>query len=171
MEIWKDVKGFEDHYRISNRGNLIRKAVTVEVIRKGRIHHANMPERIVNFNYCSWGYPIFSLHRNAKRKCIRAHRLVATHFVEGEAEGLEVCHNDGNKTNFKADNLRWDTALNNSKDKYTQDSVQGKLTLDQVRWVRANRDILNRQEMAEKLKVSSSAIYKILAGITWSNLC
>jgi len=45
------------------------------------------------------------------------HRLVATHFCEGQRDGLIVAHRDGVKSNCRWDNLKWTTQKDNMEDK------------------------------------------------------
>lgn len=44
------------------------------------------------------------------------HRLVAEAFLGPPARGMEVCHNDGDPSNNRAANLRWDTRSANVLD-------------------------------------------------------
>lgn len=44
------------------------------------------------------------------------HRLVLTAFVGPCPEGMEGCHEDGDPSNNRATNLRWDTHKNNQLD-------------------------------------------------------
>lgn len=45
------------------------------------------------------------------------HRLVLLAFVGPAPEGMEGCHNDGDATNNRLDNLRWDTRSANNYDR------------------------------------------------------
>ena len=46
------------------------------------------------------------------------HILIAEAFLGPRPEGLEVCHNDGNRNNNRPDNLRYDTRSSNNLDAY-----------------------------------------------------
>lgn len=46
----------------------------------------------------------------------RVHLLVLETFVGPRPHGMFGCHNDGDKDNNRLENLRWDTASNNSYD-------------------------------------------------------
>ena len=49
-------------------------------------------------------------------KWLKVHHLVLKAFVGPRPEGLIGCHNDGNNTNNRPENLRWDTYRNNTLD-------------------------------------------------------
>jgi hypothetical protein len=61
------------------------------------------------------GYAKVALCRDSCRKEYLVHRLVALTYI-GNAEGLDVCHFDGNKLNNNIKNLRIDTRKGNMAD-------------------------------------------------------
>ena len=65
------------------------------------------------------GYIIVRLKRASGRKCDYRplHQLILEAFVGPRPCGYEACHNDGNKTNNAALNLRWDTRSENMLDR------------------------------------------------------
>lgn len=96
MEIWKDIKGFENNYQISNFGNVKNKQTN----------------KLLKGDTNSTGYKrIILCHPIKKRFFI--HRLVALHFCEGYDETKVVNHKDGNKQNNCATNLEWVTRSQN----------------------------------------------------------
>ena len=108
-EIWKDVKGYEQFYQISNLGNIKSKGRTVRsrnrfLIRKGRILHP-----VPNSN----GYLRIQLNANGVSKRMFIHRLVAEHFVPNPFGLDTVNHKDFNPKNNSADNLEWTTRNGN----------------------------------------------------------
>jgi hypothetical protein len=62
------------------------------------------------------GYQRIGIYRDGQRVWRRLHRLVAMVFVPGFAPDLIACHIDGDKTNNRADNLKWGTYSENSLD-------------------------------------------------------
>lgn len=98
-EIWKDVKGYEGHYKISNLGK-------VETLKKDR--------KLLKFIKRS-GYNYASLSMNGKRKNEAVHRLVAKHFIENPLNKEMVNHKDGNKQNNNVLNLEWVTVKENNQ--------------------------------------------------------
>lgn len=106
-----------------------------------------------------------------------AHALVLAAFVGPRPVGLDACHNDGNRLNNHADNLRWDSRTNNHADKRQHGTQQrgeevncAKLTADQVRSIRANVETLSIAELAKEFGVSNGTIDAIRRGRTWRHV-
>ena len=105
-EIWKDVKGFEGRYQVSNMGRVrsLDRWTNHEhpYLLKGRMLNPSMNKRK--------GYLRISLSDGSRNyKHYEVHRLVALHFVPGYKDGLVVNHNNEVKTDNRADNLEWCT--------------------------------------------------------------
>lgn len=100
-EIWKQVTGYEARYQISSLGR-IKSLLT---------HRLLQPSTNKN------GYKMIPLHLNGKSHTHYLHHLVATAFIGERPVGLHICHNDGNKSNNVASNLRYDTRSANEIDK------------------------------------------------------
>lgn len=58
------------------------------------------------FNVCGYGKP----HQRY------VHRTILEAFVGPCPEGMECCHADGDPSNNKLENLRWDTRISNIRD-------------------------------------------------------
>ena len=107
-EIWKDIKGFEGRYQVSNMGR-VRSLDRIELHKRGRTHHAKGMILKDSLNK-GRGYYRVSLsdgHRNYTH--YEVHRLVAIHFVPGYKEGLVVNHINKIKTDNRAQNLEFCT--------------------------------------------------------------
>lgn len=110
-EEWKDIKGFEGYYQVSNLGR-VRSLDRVVTYTNGKVHcHKG---RLLKFSDNSFGYQQVHIHKDGKPYTLVVHRIVALHFVDGYAEGLEVNHKDEDKHNNRADNLEWCDHLYNS---------------------------------------------------------
>lgn len=96
-EIWKDIKGFEGLYQVSNLGRV--KSLKKDIIMKPSKHRE--------------GY-LYYILRKQGRKTFKAHRLVAITFIPNPESKPEVNHKDGNKKNNSADNLEWLTRSENA---------------------------------------------------------
>lgn len=102
MEVWKDIKGYEGLYRISNTGKVLSLQymggyTTREL--KPRIHKR--------------GYLWVSLRNNGVEGHYLIHRLVADAFIENPNNYACVNHKDENPANNNVENLEWCTHLYN----------------------------------------------------------
>lgn len=112
MEIWKNIKGYESKYQISNLGrvrSLDRTVVRTDgkTIRKKGIILNN---RVTRDGYLSVVLYDDSFKTNSKY----VHRLVAQAFLS-DTNKPEVNHKDGDKTNNNINNLEWCTRKENIK--------------------------------------------------------
>ena len=106
-EIWKDIKGYEGLYQVSNIGRV--KSLERVVFRKnGR--KFSVKERILKPRPNYKGYLQIQLYDSSgKRKFFLVHRLVCEAFHENPENKPCVNHIDENKANNSASNLEWCT--------------------------------------------------------------
>lgn len=101
-EIWKDIKGFEGLYQISNGGR-------IKSLRKST-KHFNQPFHYLSPTVSNTGYYQVTLYKTPKsKKKFLVHRLVATHFLPNPENYPCVNHKDENKLNNNIENLEWCT--------------------------------------------------------------
>lgn len=105
MEIWKEVKGFEKKYKISNTGKLM-------ICNFKNTGNA----KIASSKPGADGYHRVYIWCGTYNKAHLLHRLVATHFLELPKieDKKQVNHKDGNKSNNHVDNLEWVNAYENA---------------------------------------------------------
>ncbi len=101
MEIFKDIKGYEGIYQVSNLGNI----KSYNKYKEGKIL---IPYRINS------GYEMVSL-RGCINKSYLIHRLVAKTFLLNPKNKREVNHINGIKTDNRLENLEWSTPSENMK--------------------------------------------------------
>ena len=125
-EIWKDIKGFEGRYQVSNLGR-VRSLDFVQIGRNqfGYSYEVIRKGRVLKPKISVWGYNRVSLSINRKISYRSIHRLVAMAFIPNPDNLPEVNHKDENKLNnvvcFNPDgsidtehtNLEWCTGLYN----------------------------------------------------------
>lgn len=105
-EVWKDIKGFEGIYQVSNLGRV--KSLPRYTVQKHWVE-----ERILNSHHNNSGYCDISLYQDTKRVHKKVHRLVAEAFLPNPYNLPEVDHIDTNKDNNCVWNLRWCTHSEN----------------------------------------------------------
>src|SRR5690606_7787607 len=97
-EIWKDIKGYEGLYQVSNKGR-------VRGIDRILCNGAKWKGRVLKFKKVSSGYLGVTLCKNNDIDQQLVHRLVADCFIPKEDKNLIVNHKDGVKYNNAAENL------------------------------------------------------------------
>ena len=97
-EIWRDIKGFEGKYMVSNLGRV-----------KSLNYNNTGKEKILEGYDCGEGYLYVNLFKEGKRKQYRINRLVAMAFIPNPNNLPEVNHKDKIRTNNNIENLEWCT--------------------------------------------------------------
>lgn len=110
MEIWKDVKGFEGYYEVSDLGRVRRLdrydyGCGYARFYKGRI--------LKNLVYKKTGYFHVQLCKCGTIINKSVHRLVAEAFIPNPDNLPQVNHKDEDKSNNCVDNLEWCDAVYN----------------------------------------------------------
>lgn len=119
MEIFKEIKGYED-YLISNYGNVYSKKWNK--IKKLKIG-------------CDTnGYSQAILTKNKKQKSIKISRLVAIHFIDNPNNLTDVNHIDCDKKNNHFLNLEWVSKRENSSHRNYNSKLSGKSKLLGAIW-------------------------------------
>ena len=102
MEEWKDIKGYEGKYQISNKG----RVKSLNYKRTGK-------EKILKLSSDINGYKKITLCKNSKQKTYLIHKLVAEAFLPNPDNLPVVNHKDENKLNNNVENLEWCTQAYN----------------------------------------------------------
>lgn len=112
-ETWRDVRGYEGVYQVSNLGN-VRSLDRTVTYRDGRIAHFKGIQRRPVRKQDGYLHVMFS-NGTGTEKSITIHRLVALAFVPNPDGLPEVNHKDEDKENNRADNLEWCDRLQNCR--------------------------------------------------------
>lgn len=106
QEIWKDIKGYEGCYQISNTGK-VKSLARMRLSKGGSL--APVKERILKLKTSKGGYLVVHLRNEDKQSHPSIHRLVAEAFIPNPDNKPTVNHIDGNKQNNNVENLEWST--------------------------------------------------------------
>lgn len=113
-EIWKDIKGYEGLYQISNLGRVKSYKRNNIILKPGKTKR---------------GYMVVSLCSKKSIKKVYIHRLVAQSFIKNINSFEQVNHIDGDKANNKVDNLEWVSAKDNVIHAYKNNLMIGRKTM------------------------------------------
>ena len=120
-EQWKDIKGYEGLYQVSNLGrikSLSHKVYTKD--KRGYNYQYFSKEKILRNIKNGLGYVQVYLFKNGIGKIVLVHRIVALNFIENPENKKQVNHKDGDKSNPKLENLEWVTVSENGLHGYRQ---------------------------------------------------
>jgi len=104
-EIWKDIPGYEGHYKISNLGQV-----------KSLLDKNGKCRDLIIKQDTAAGYRQVSLYLNGTLKRYKVHRLVLETFI-GKSK-LQVNHINGVKSDNRLSNLEYVTQSENMKHAY-----------------------------------------------------
>lgn len=113
MEVWKDIKGYEELYMINNYGCVMGK----ERMTTGN-RNRKLKSKIVKNHANKLGYQLVDLCKDGKKKTFKVHRLVAQEFIENPQNKPYINHKDGNPRNNNVQNLEWCTQKENIRHAY-----------------------------------------------------
>lgn len=114
VEEWRSVQGYEGLYEVSNTGqvrSIPRSHTCGSFVRtvQGRVRVLRRMNRFTE-------HLGVQLSKEGQTKFCSVHVLVQTAFGGPKPAGAIVCHNNGNPTDNRADNLRWGSYSTNAFD-------------------------------------------------------
>lgn len=101
-EVWVDIVGYENKYRISDLGRVLSLS-----------YRGTKKEKLLSLVPNKSGYIIVQFSKDKKLKPHYVHRLVANHFIFNPLNKAEVNHIDEYKNNNRKVNLEWNTRVEN----------------------------------------------------------
>lgn len=104
MEIFKDIKGYEGYYQISNLGTV--KTLDRTIVRSDGVSQ-NLKSRVTKQRLNWNGYLIVSLSKQGINKIYLVHRLIAIHFIENPKGKNLINHKNKKITDNSIENLEW----------------------------------------------------------------
>jgi hypothetical protein len=123
-EIFKDIKGYEGLYQISNFGRV--KSLDRVITKKGQGRH-RLKEKILKPVKINTGYEIVSLWKKHIGKFFLISRLVAKAFIANSENKSCVHHKDHNPKNNYVNNLQWCSVKENLQHRHKKDESTSSL--------------------------------------------
>ena len=109
-EIWKEIRGYEGYFEVSNLGNFRSLDRIIKYKKDGlRLYHG----KTLKVEHTEDGYCRIVLMKNAIKKRYMCHRLVAETFIPNEKLKPFVNHINGKRDDNRACNLEWCTQSEN----------------------------------------------------------
>lgn len=130
--IWKEVKGYEGRYFISDQGKIKNKKASL----KSAID--------------KYGYEKVTLYKNGQGKCFKIHRLVALHFLPNPDGKDFVNHLDHDKLNNRVENLEWVNHAENMCHHFSKDRHRRKSRYVGLIWKEKDKVWLSRVKVKGK---------------------
>lgn len=158
-EIWKDIKGYEGQYQVSNLGNVrsINYKCTGET-------------KLLSLNKINTGYLTCHLRKNGNQKQLLVHRLVADMFLDNKYLLPEVNHKNENKNDNRVENLEWCSSKYNCNYGNHNNNIKNALKNNGITKIfdlcGENNSIIKRYysitECSKEINISVSTISKYL---------
>lgn len=112
QEEWRDIKGYEGYYQVSNLGK-VRSVDRITKTNQGGVRFARGKE-IKQRPTATSKYQYVDLHREGKVKHFSVHRLVAQAFVPNPDNLPQVNHINEDISDNRSENLEWCTQKYNN---------------------------------------------------------
>lgn len=157
MEIWKDIPGYEGKYQASSLGRI--RSLDRQIGTPGTVGCKFMKGRVLRPGPTKDGHLYVVLGHGAPGTPV--HQLIARTFIGPRPDRMDVCHNDGDPTNNRADNLRYDTRANNILDVFKNGKHWRKLSLKDVREILNEPSTVTGSSLAKKYGVSQTTISRV----------
>lgn len=173
-EIWKEIPGYGSHYEASSLGRIrVRPRVVIRPHSKtGEPKEFSYPGRELSLNKSTGGYMKVTVVFCGKTVSINSHILVAEAFHGVRPHGLVVCHCNGIPYDNRPENLRWDTQLENNRDRTRHGTVplgekhpMARMRASDIEYIRANN--LTTRQVRENYGISNSQAFRIVKGDSW----
>lgn len=120
IEIWKDIKGYEGLYQVSNLGNVRSLDRIVDQKNKFGKHQKHLYKgKQLKKQTQRNGYEVVNLYKEKQMSKKLVHRLVAKEFLRNKSDMEYVNHIDNDRKNNNVKNLEWCTQKENINYAYT----------------------------------------------------
>lgn len=171
METWKDIRGYEGLYQVSNLGRIrsLGRVCNAKNNSTSKKRERILTQEITVFGYCR--VRLFDLE--GKSKHYATHRIVAQEFI-GNIDGYEINHKNEIKTDNRVENLEIVTSKQNCNYGTRNKRLSEKNTANKALWckgvIQKDKDgnviaeYESRLEAERKTGISNSNISKTCNG-------
>jgi len=168
MVSWKDIKGFEGRYQVSDDGQVRSLIGESPIILK---------QTISKVGYARVG--LFLRDSYQKKKAV--HRLVAQAFIPNPQNKPQVNHKNGVKLDNCVTNLEWNTSSENIKHSFAtglnvfvrgEKHFNAKLTEEKIKEIREiwSTGKYRQKDIGIKFGVSQATIDRVIRGVCWGHI-
>lgn len=159
------IPGYEGRYAITRQGRVF--SVPRSGTRGGWLKQSPNSQGYLRVNLTN---------PNGSQSTKNVHVLVLLTYDGPKPEGMQACHNNGDKTDNRLENLRWDTPSSNNLDKRKHGTSGGekngraKLTAEQVTSIRDRYEFgdVSLSRLAYLFGVDKSTIHRVVSGTSWT---
>jgi hypothetical protein len=168
IEIWKDIKGYEGLYQISNLGNI----KSFKRYKEGKLLKPKFDKD---------GYREVGIRDSIGiRTFKRVHILVAKSFISNPNNYKFINHKDNNPSNNIVENIEWCSIEYNNKYRFTNGNASHKGSKSPVATITEDVAIeiyrlghsgkYTEPELAKMFNTTRSIVNKIRLNITWTHV-
>lgn len=156
-ELWKDIKGYEGLYQVSNLGRV-----------KSLPKNNRFSEKILKHGIMKNGYCFVVLVKGTKKTLHYLHRLVAEAFIPNPHNYKEINHRNEVKTENFVENLEWCSHKHNirtywiSRNKTKKQGKRRILMFDGIH--KLGTYYINQNEAASDLRITNNTIINSIYG-------
>lgn len=173
-EIWKDIKGYEGLYQISNFG----RVKSLERLTKRNGRNYLIKEKLLSLHPDKDGYMLVNLNNLSKSYPYKVHRLVCEAFIANPENKPCVDHINTIKDDNRVENLRWCTHKENCNNpishqklvdasipRYSKDNPNAKAVIQFTTSGKVVRKWDTMKDAADNLGINYTNISKCCRGI------
>lgn len=162
QEVWKDIKGYEGFYQISNKGRI--KSLQYWNGREFKTGEKILTVHAQKSNTCqSYARSVVKLTKRGGKKTFKVHRLVAEAFLDNPNKYPIVNHKDGNPLNNDVSNLEWCTQKYNMEQAFDNDNCCKAINaIDRETMVELLNNGFTYDEISEMLGIAKGTVFNYI---------
>jgi hypothetical protein len=165
-ETWRPIPGYDDDYEVSDQGR----------IRSWRHRTGRREVPVIRALILLPNGSLYVSLQGPPARQFTVHRLVMLAFVGPRPDGMDICHGNGDKTDNRLSNLRYDTHLNNALEAsrhgvLSHNGSRSKLIGTDVRRIRtAAASGVSLRSLAQDFGVAEATIAAMVHRRTWKHV-